>query len=125
MRAALLIPVKDLRNAKQRLGEALDQAHRSQLAEAMLRDVMIAAAGAGNRLDIFLVTGDPQAQAMADEFKFGVIEDRRNESETAAIEMATAWCVRQRYDTTVVMPCDIPLATSAELHNVNYPIAFW
>ena len=118
MRAALLIPVKNLTNAKQRLGEALDQAHRSQLAEAMLRDVMTAAAGVAERLDIFLVTGAAQAKAMAAEFDFGVIEDTRNESETAAIEMATAWCERRHYDTTVVVPGDIPLMTSMELHCV-------
>ncbi len=118
MRAALLIPVKNLTNAKQRLGEALDQAQRSQLAEAMLRDVMNAAAGVSDRLDVFLVTGDSRAQAMAAEFHFGVIEDTRNESETAAIEMATAWCEAKQYDTTIVMPGDIPLITSAELRDV-------
>src|SRR5664279_1900462 len=118
MRAALLIPVKDLTNAKQRLGEALDPAQRSQLAEAMLRDVITAAAGVTDRLDVFLVTGDARAQAMAAEFNFGVIEDARNESESAAIEMATVWCERQRYDATVVVPGDIPLITSAELHRV-------
>ncbi len=118
MRAALLIPVKNLTNAKQRLATALDQAQRSQLAEAMLRDVMTAAVGVTDRLDAFLVTGDSQAQAMAAEFNFAVIEDTRNESETAAIEMATSWCDRQEYDTTIVVPGDIPLITSAELHRV-------
>jgi 2-phospho-L-lactate guanylyltransferase len=118
MHASLLIPVKNLTNAKQRLGEALDQPQRSQLAEAMLRDVMTAAAGVTGRLDVYLVTGDAHAQNMAAEFNFGVIEDTRNESETAAIEMATAWCERQGYDTTVVVPGDIPLITAAELHRV-------
>lgn len=118
MRAALLIPVKNLNNAKQRLGEALDQSQRAQLAEAMLRDVMNAASGVTDRLDVFLVTGDLRARAIAAEFHFGVIEDIRNESETAAIEMATACCERQRYDTTVVVPGDIPLITSAELRHV-------
>src|SRR5271166_4755777 len=118
MRAALLIPVKDLTTAKQRLGEALDQAQRSQLAEAMLRDVMSAAAGVTERLDIFLATGDSRAQVMARKFNFGVIVDNRNESETAAIEMATAWCEQRQYDTTVVVPGDIPLLTSDELNRV-------
>ena len=85
---------------------------------AMLRDVLTAAAGVADRLDVFLVTGDPSAQAVAREFKFGVIEDRRNESETAAIEMATAWCEEHGYDTTVVIPGDVPLVTSAELNAV-------
>src|ERR1017187_9767296 len=118
MPAALLIPVKNLTNAKQRLGEALDQPQRSQLVEAMLRDVMTAAAGVTDRLDVFLVTEDARAQAMAKEFNFGVIEDTRNESETAAIEMATAWCEHRQYDTTVVVPGDIPLIAAAELHSV-------
>ena len=78
MRAALLIPVKNLGNAQQRLGQALDQAQRSQLAEAMLRDVMKATAGVTDRIDVFLVTGDARANAIAAEFNFGVIEDARN-----------------------------------------------
>src|ERR1035438_16817 len=118
MLTALLIPVKNLTNAKQRLGDALHQPQRSQFAEAMLRDVMTAAAGVTDRLDVYLVTGDAHAQAMAGEFNFGVIEDTRNESETAAIEMATAWCEHQGYDATVVVPGDIPLITSAELGRV-------
>ncbi len=110
--------MKSLATAKQRLAEALTEAQRSQLAEAMLRDVMMAATGVIDRIDVALVTGDGRARTMAEEFGFGVIEDARNESETAAIEMATAWCVGHGYDTTVVVPGDIPLITSAELHCV-------
>jgi 2-phospho-L-lactate guanylyltransferase len=116
MRGMLLIPVKDLCNAKQRLGAVLDQRHRSQLAEAMLRDVLTAASGVRSRMDVALVTGDQRAKEMAAEFGFLVTEDTRNESETAAIEMATAWCEAQGYDTTIVIPGDIPLARSEELH---------
>lgn len=118
MRGMLLIPFKSLATAKQRLAEALDQRRRSQLAEAMLRDVMTAAAAVLGRIDVALVTGDSRAQAMAKEFGFMVIEDARNESETAAIEMATAWCERRGCDTTIVVPADIPLITGDELHRV-------
>ena len=118
MPTALLIPVKNLSNAKQRLGEAFDQEHRSLLAEAMLRDVLTAAAGVADRLDLYLVTGDAQARRLRAAFGFGVIEDTRNESETAAIEMATAWCEASGYNTTVVIPGDVPLTTSLELHRV-------
>jgi 2-phospho-L-lactate/phosphoenolpyruvate guanylyltransferase len=118
MRGILFIPVKDLSNAKQRLGAALDQSRRSQLAEAMLRDVMLAAAGVRSRVDVALITGDRRAKELAAEFAFLVIEDTRNESETAAIEMATAWAEAQGYDTTIVIPGDIPLARAEELHQV-------
>ena len=118
MRGILLIPVKGLATAKQRLADVLAQPQRSQLAEAMLRDVMIAATGVIDRIDVALVTGDARARELADEFGFGVIDDTRNESETAAIEMATAWCEARGYDTTIVVPGDIPLITSEELHRV-------
>jgi 2-phospho-L-lactate guanylyltransferase len=118
MHGILLIPVKDLSNAKQRLGAALEQRRRSQLAEAMLRDVLTAAAGVGSRVDVALVTGDSKAQAMAAEFGFVVIEDTRNESETAAIAMATTWCEARGYDTTLVIPGDVPLTRSEELQQV-------
>ena len=118
MRGILLIPVKSLSTAKQRLADALSQSQRSQLAEAMLRDVMAAAAPVLGRIDVALVTGDARAQHLAREFGFGVIEDTRNESETAAIEMATAWCEQHGYFATVVVPGDIPLITSDELHRV-------
>jgi len=118
LETVLLIPVKDLATAKQRLAEALTQSQRSQLAEAMLRDVMTAAVGVRNRFDVALVTGDARAQHLAREFGFAVIEDTRNEGETAAIEMATAWAEQRGYDTTVVIPGDIPLITSDELHRV-------
>src|SRR5664279_6333032 len=118
MRGILLIPVKSLTTAKQRLASALDQGRRSQLAEAMLRDVMTAAAGVLGKIDAALVTGDAGARSLAAEFGFLVIEDTRNESETAAIEMATAWCEHHGYDTTIVVPGDIPLITSDELQRV-------
>ncbi len=96
----------------------MDQGRRSQLAEAMLRDVMTAAAAVLHRIDVALVTGDARARSLAAEFGFQVIEDMRNDSETAAIEMATAWCEQRGYDTTVVVPADIPLITCDELHSV-------
>jgi 2-phospho-L-lactate guanylyltransferase len=79
---------------------------------------MTAASGVRIRLEVALVTDDARARQLAREFGFGVIEDTRNESETAAVEMATAWCEQRGYDTTVVIPGDIPLASSDELHRV-------
>ncbi len=118
MRGILLIPFKSLATAKQRLAEALDAGQRSQLAEAMLRDVMAAAAGVKDRIDVALVSSDVQAQEIAKDLDALLIEDTRNEGETEAIEMATAWCEAQGYDTTIVVPADIPLIAAEELHRV-------
>ena len=118
MKGILLIPFKSLATAKQRLAEALNAQQRSQLAEAMLHDVLNAASGVTGRIDVAVVTGDPRAQSMARELGFIVIEDERNHSETAAIEMATAWSEEHGYETTIVVPADIPLIAADELHRV-------
>jgi 2-phospho-L-lactate guanylyltransferase len=118
MPGILLIPFKSLATAKQRLAPALNAQQRSQFAEAMLRDVMTAAGAITQRTDVAIVTGDPRAQSIARESGFLFIEDERNESETAAIDMATRWCEQRGYDTTIVVPADIPLITGNELHRV-------
>jgi 2-phospho-L-lactate guanylyltransferase len=118
MRGILLIPFKSLATAKQRLAEALNAEQRSQLAEAMLRDVLAAASGVRERIDVAIVTGDSRAKQIALEHRFLAMEDTRSESETAAIEMATSWAGENGYDTTIVVPADIPLVTADELHRV-------
>ena len=118
MHGILLIPVKNLCDAKKRLAGALNAAQRSRLAEAMLRDVMAAAKGVQDRVGVALVTGDAKARGLAAQFGFSVIEDVGNESETAAIELATAWCEQHGYDATIVIPGDVPLVTAEELHEV-------
>ena len=118
MRGMLLIPFKSMATAKQRLSDALDAEQRSQFAEAMLRDVLAAAAGVKGRIDVAIVTGDSRAQEIAKKLGFLIIEDEQNESETAAIEMATECCEQRGYDTTIVVPADIPLITHQELNHV-------
>ncbi len=118
MNGILLIPFKSLATAKQRLAEALTPQQRSQFAEAMLRDVLTAATALRNRIDVAVVTGDAHAQILAREAGCVVIDDTRNESETAAIEMATVWCEERGYDTTIVVPADIPLIAGDELRRV-------
>ena len=84
MNGILLIPFKSLATAKQRLSEALNAQQRSEFAEAMLRDVLHAAVALKTRIDVAVVTGDPHAQMLSREAGCMVIEDTRNESETAA-----------------------------------------
>ena len=100
----LLIPFKSLATAKQRLAAALDQPQRSQLAEAMLRDVMTAAAGVSNQIDVALVTGDARAQAMAGEFGFLVIEDAATRARPRRSRWRPRGAKQRGYDTTIVVP---------------------
>src|SRR5579871_6228661 len=113
----ILLPVKNLAKAKQRLAAVLDQPTRTQLAQAMLTDVVEAiAAFAGDK--VALATSDPFAVELAARYGFEVIRDETNVSETDAIEMATRVCEARRVESTLVIPGDIPLIEAADLRAI-------
>jgi 2-phospho-L-lactate guanylyltransferase len=114
----ILVPVKNLANAKQRLASLLDQPTRTRLAQAMLFDVLEALAAWANRSKVSIVTSDPFATELARQFDFHIISDNANRSETDAIEMATRVCESRGVDHTLVIPADIPLLTAGELEKI-------
>ena len=122
----ILIPVKNLSNAKQRLASLLSQPLRTELAQAMLLDVLetVAAFCAAQApspamtSEVSIVTSDPFALVLAKQFDFQVISDHANRSETDAIEMATQVCVSRGIESTLVIPADIPLIQASELERI-------
>ena len=111
----ILVPVKNLSGAKQRLAAVLDQPARTELAQAMLYDVVATLAAWTRRPACALVTSDPFAIELAREYDFEVIPDPANPGETGAIEMATRLCLERGIDSTLVIPADIPLIQASEL----------
>jgi 2-phospho-L-lactate guanylyltransferase len=114
----ILIPVKNLTSAKQRLASILDQTARTQLAQAMLHDVVSALAEWRNRPTVSLVTSDPFAMNLASQYQFEVIPDPANPGETGAIEMATHMCEERGVEFTLVIPADIPLIQTSEFEEI-------
>lgn len=114
----ILVPVKNLENAKERLSSVLSPAERRALAEAMLQDVLEALAAVNHRTRVGVVTGDPLATALARRYGFALIPDPANLGETDAIAHATAHCIANGEDSTLVIPGDIPLVQSADIEQV-------
>lgn len=114
----ILIPVKDLSIAKQRLAAVLDQPSRTELAQSMLCDVAAEIAAWPGRPACALVSGDPLAAELAEQYDFELIPDHTNPGETGAIEMATSLCVARGIDYTLVIPADIPLVRWSELEQI-------
>ena len=114
----ILVPVKNLANAKQRLASVLSPEERLALAQAMCADVLQELARWRGRPAVAVVTGDPFARDLAARFDFEVIADAANPGETSAIEMATEECQRRGADRTLVVPADIPLLESSELQKI-------
>ena len=65
-----------------------------------------------------LVTSDPFAIELAEQYDFEIIPDPTNPGETGAIEMATQLCVSRGSDSTLVIPADIPLIQASELEQI-------
>src|ERR1700723_1162661 len=114
----ILVPVKNLSSAKQRLSPILSPEERFALAQAMCEDVLQALADWENRLPVAVVTSDPFARPLATRFNFGVIADEENGGETSAIAMATAVCSERGARSTLVIPADIPLLEIADLQKI-------
>ena len=114
----ILVPVKNLAGAKQRLAAILDQPARIELAQTMLLDVLETLAKWAHRPEVGIVTSDPFALQLASHFQFAVIADNANRGETDAIEIATRVCESQGVDSTLVIPGDIPLIQRWELEEI-------
>lgn len=114
----ILIPVKNLSSAKQRLASVLDQPARTELARAMLHDVLSALHQWRERPPVTLVTSDPFAMELARAYKFEIIPDPANPGETGAIEMATHLCEERGVEYSLVIPADIPLIAAWEFEEV-------
>jgi len=114
----ILIPVKHLARAKQRLAGWFDQETRTQLAQTMLLDVCETVAQVLHRMPVSLVTNDPFAMDLARQFHFEIMADHDNPGETEAIARATRVCVARGAESTLVIPGDIPLITAQELEQI-------
>jgi 2-phospho-L-lactate guanylyltransferase len=108
------VPVKDLIDAKQRLGRALDAPARRALARAMLADVLRALGGAG--LDrVWVVTREPEVAALARAFGAEPLGEAENRGHTAAVAGAQAEAARAGADAFLTIPGDVPCITAAEI----------
>jgi 2-phospho-L-lactate guanylyltransferase len=113
----ILVPIKILADAKQRLSPVLSSDERFALAQAMCEDVLQTLASWPKRPPVAVVTSDSFARDLAARFNFEVIPDD-NSGETSAIEMATAVCKQSGADNTLVIPADIPLIDASELQKI-------
>src|SRR5262249_59597405 len=101
-----VVPVKNTRQAKQRLAGVLDRAQRQELALAMLEDVLAVLARVDELAGILVVTADAAAAAIAARYRAGVMEEGAHGGHTGAVAAAARRLVG---DGMLTVPGDIPL----------------
>src|SRR5712691_12420685 len=109
---ALLLPVKDLNNAKKRLMGALAPVERFALAEAMLKDTIRAVRGIKRAEKIFVVTNYKPAMCLAEENGWEILQEEQQISESHSVDAASKMCAQRGITALLRLPLDVPLIHS-------------
>jgi len=112
---ALLLPVKDLRNAKQRLDGVLTPDQRFALAHAMLADTIAAMRGVGMADEIFVVTNYEPAMRAASENNWRVLREAQQISESFSVDAASRQLESLGFTAVLRIPLDLPLIRSSDI----------
>jgi 2-phospho-L-lactate/phosphoenolpyruvate guanylyltransferase len=112
---ALLLPVKDLRNAKQRLAGVLTPHERFGLAQAMLADTICAVREVQTAVKIFVVTTYAPAIRAAQENGWEVLREERQISESASVDAASLECEERGISAVLRLPLDLPLVEGSDI----------
>ncbi len=112
---ALLLPVKDLRQAKQRLASFLNAEERFGLAQAMLADTVRAIRGVRHAEKIFVVTNYIPAMAVAEQNGWELLREDRQISESFSVDYASMQCAKRGVTALLRLPLDLPLVQSSDI----------
>jgi 2-phospho-L-lactate/phosphoenolpyruvate guanylyltransferase len=115
---AVLIPVKDLKRAKQRLAPYLTQEDRTALAEAMFQDVCAAVAGVHAADRVYLVSKWEPALDCARARGWEVIPEQEQQSESDSVDFASRLCAEDGVTSLLRLPIDIPLVEAKDIDEV-------
>jgi len=112
---ALLLPVKNLRNAKQRLASVLTPEERFRLAQAMLADTIRAVLAVRLAGKIFVVTNYGPAMELAEENRWEILSEEEQISESASVDRASRICEQRGVSGVLRLPLDLPLVQASDI----------
>lgn len=115
---ALLLPIKDLRNAKQRLATALTPEERFALAQAMLADTIRAVRGVQRADKIFVITNYEPAMESAANYGWEILREEHQISESTSVDFASRLCAERGITALLRLPLDLPLVQSTDIDDL-------
>ena len=114
MKTNIVIPVKNPSSAKQRLAEALTATQREELA-LVLFDHLLSTLFPADGYHVLIVTDSAKIESLAALRGAEVLRESQSRGETAAVEEATRWSVRNGFDRQLVIPGDMPCVTRDDI----------
>ncbi len=111
----VIVPVKDLSKAKERLSSLLPQNIRTELAYVMLDDVLSALKESKLADRKFVVTLDTKAIEIAKSMGIEIIMETEQNGESASVDYASQIAKNMGATSVLVIPGDAPLITSEDI----------
>jgi 2-phospho-L-lactate/phosphoenolpyruvate guanylyltransferase len=123
MRTAAILPVKRFPLAKQRLGESVADSLRSDLAKAMVGDVLSALRECKAIETTIVVTSESSVVLAARYIGAIVVEDAAEAGQSAAASLGLAKALADGFERALCVPGDCPTLDPAELSDLLAPRA--
>lgn len=111
----ILIPVKDLSRAKQRLAALLSQPARTALAQLLMERTFAQAAGTTGCDGVAVVTNYAPAIDLAQHYGFAVIRESEQISESASVDYGSKVLAERGVLSVLRLPIDLPLIETADI----------
>ncbi len=118
MTTTAVIPIKQLADAKQRLGGMLTSDERTRLFRAMVEDVLVAVEVCPLIDEILVVTSDAEVAELVRGFGARVMPEPENPGLIPAVTAAGNLLAELPDNTLVFVPGDVPLITPEDLEVV-------
>jgi 2-phospho-L-lactate guanylyltransferase len=115
VRTAAVLPVKSFAKAKQRLGDAVGDSDREELAAAMVGDVLAALARVPQIDEVIVVTAEPLAAREAEKAGGAVVDDPEERGQSAAANRGIDAAVARGAQRALLVPGDCPAVDPDEV----------
>jgi 2-phospho-L-lactate/phosphoenolpyruvate guanylyltransferase len=115
---ALLLPIKDLHNAKKRLMGVLTPEERFALAEVMLADTIRAVKEVRRAEKIFVITNYEPAMHLAEENGWEILREGQQTSESDSVDTASRICELRGVTGLLRIPLDVPLVQASDIDDL-------
>jgi 2-phospho-L-lactate/phosphoenolpyruvate guanylyltransferase len=115
---AILIPVKEFHQAKQRLAMHVSPQHRASLAQAMCADLfrVVSQVRCVNR--VFVISKEAWALSEGRSLGWETISESSQTSESQSVDAASHYCASQGVQALLRIPIDIPLTQTHDIDAV-------
>jgi 2-phospho-L-lactate/phosphoenolpyruvate guanylyltransferase len=114
----LLIPVKDLRNAKQRLAGVMSRGERCEFAGLMLEHTFAEVAKARGCHRVAVVTLYEPGAELARRLGFDVIREKEQVSESISVDYALTVLTARGAASALRLPIDLPLLSADDIETI-------